>query len=35
MVCDKDRERRKNKKYNHRMSQKGYANLAEEMVRKE
>ncbi|KAA0054271.1 hypothetical protein E6C27_scaffold131G002270 [Cucumis melo var. makuwa] len=35
MVCNKDRERRKNKKYNHRMSQKGYANLAEEMVRKE
>ncbi|TYK05730.1 uncharacterized protein E5676_scaffold98G002150 [Cucumis melo var. makuwa] len=31
MVSNKGRERRKNNKYNHRMSRKGYANLAEEM----
>ncbi|KAA0037152.1 DUF659 domain-containing protein [Cucumis melo var. makuwa] len=30
-VRNKGRERRKNNKYNHRMSQKGYANLVEEM----
>ncbi|KAA0038226.1 transposase [Cucumis melo var. makuwa] len=32
MVSNKGRERRKNNKYNHRMSRKGYANLAEEML---
>ncbi|TYK00930.1 uncharacterized protein E5676_scaffold602G001010 [Cucumis melo var. makuwa] len=31
MVSNKGRERRKNNKYNHRMSRKGYANLTEEM----
>ncbi|TYK07142.1 uncharacterized protein E5676_scaffold606G00130 [Cucumis melo var. makuwa] len=31
MVSNKGRERRKNNKYNHQMSQKGYANLAEEI----
>uniref|UniRef100_A0A9I9E9D0 Serine/threonine-protein kinase nek2 n=1 Tax=Cucumis melo TaxID=3656 RepID=A0A9I9E9D0_CUCME len=31
MVSNKGPERRKNNKYNHRMSQKGYANLTEEM----
>ncbi|KAL4025551.1 hypothetical protein IC575_013953 [Cucumis melo] len=31
MVSNKGRERRKNNKYNHRMSHKGYANLTEEM----
>ncbi|TYK16857.1 uncharacterized protein E5676_scaffold96G001330 [Cucumis melo var. makuwa] len=30
-VSDKGHEQRKNNKYNHRMSQKGYGNLAEEM----
>ncbi|KAL0554394.1 hypothetical protein IC582_008314 [Cucumis melo] len=35
MVSNKGCERRKNNKYNHRMSRKGYANLTEEMVRKE
>ncbi|XP_050939316.1 uncharacterized protein LOC127148927 [Cucumis melo] len=31
MVSNKGREWRKNNKYNHRMSRKGYANLTEEM----
>ncbi|KAL4033002.1 hypothetical protein IC575_006086 [Cucumis melo] len=31
MVSNKGRERRKNNKYNHRMSRKGYANLTKEM----
>ncbi|KAA0043011.1 uncharacterized protein E6C27_scaffold75G00860 [Cucumis melo var. makuwa] len=31
MVSNKGRERRKNNKYNHRMSRKGYENLTEEM----
>ncbi|KAA0062144.1 uncharacterized protein E6C27_scaffold89G005130 [Cucumis melo var. makuwa] len=35
MVSNNGHEWRKNNKYNHRMSQKCYANLAEEMVRKE